>query len=224
MSFARITPWKQNIRPGFLGDFLSREHVLPGGIKLDASTFYGEDAVKAVVGAAGALANATSVPVAALADAIPSGTLLDFGGKKFARLSAAAAAGATSLAVDAIPTALVSGDTAYYLPEGTPKRAAAGTPVYIALSDFEAGANGGAQWKYCGPGVTPHATTDIVRILAFDVTDVDANNDGDILRPGTLIKINHLPEWDNLDAATKVHLRAQYQCTVGAPGQETATS
>lgn len=68
-----------------------------------------------VVGAAGASANATSVPVDALTYAIPSGTLLDFGAKKFARLSSAAAAAATSITVDAIATALVDNDAATHI-------------------------------------------------------------------------------------------------------------
>jgi hypothetical protein len=78
----------------------------------------GTPAVTVVVGVAGAAQNATSVPVAALSAAIPNGTTLDFGGAKFARLTAAAAAGATALTVAALVTALVSGDTATYA--GTP--------------------------------------------------------------------------------------------------------
>lgn len=65
-----------------------------------------------VVGAAGALANATTVPVDAITYAIPNGTTLRFGTKKFVTLTAAAVAGATSLTVEAIPTALVDNDAA----------------------------------------------------------------------------------------------------------------
>lgn len=75
---------------------------------------YRQGAVAVVVGAAGAAQGATSIPVAALSGAIPGGTLLDFGGAKFARVtSAGAAAGATSVPVAAIPTALVQDDTAW---------------------------------------------------------------------------------------------------------------
>lgn len=74
----------------------------------------GTPPVVVVVGAAGAAGGATSVPVAALTDAIPTGTTLDFGTNKFARLTAPAAAGAVTLTVAALPTALVSGDTATY--------------------------------------------------------------------------------------------------------------
>lgn len=89
-----------------------------------------------VVGAAGAAPAATSVPVAALTAAIPSGTVLNFGTNKFARLTADAIVGAVTLTVAAIPTALVSGDTATYAgTAGTGnRRLKAGTFVGEALS------------------------------------------------------------------------------------------
>lgn len=60
-------------------------------------------------------AAATSIPLADPLDyKIPDNTPLDFGGAKFARTNGAHAAGDTSLTVDAIPTALVDGDTATY--------------------------------------------------------------------------------------------------------------
>lgn len=74
----------------------------------------GTDPVVVGVGSAGAAIDAVAVPVDALSGAIPSGTTLDFGGKKFARLTAAAAKGATSLTVAALATALVDADTATY--------------------------------------------------------------------------------------------------------------
>lgn len=70
--------------------------------------------VVVTVGVAGASANDTTVPVAALSGLIPNGTVIDLGAKKFVRLTADAAAAATSLTVSAIPTALVSGDTGTY--------------------------------------------------------------------------------------------------------------
>jgi hypothetical protein len=79
-----------------------------------------------VVSAAGAAGGAVSIPVVALARALPSGTVLDFGGLKYARTTAAAAAGATAVTVAAIPTALVNldqavvaGSGAKFLPAGT---------------------------------------------------------------------------------------------------------
>lgn len=82
------------------------------------------------VGTGGAAIGATTVPVTALPGALPSGVTLDFGGAKFARLTAAAAAGATSLTVTALVTALVAGDVATYTGAATgKKRLLAGTVV-----------------------------------------------------------------------------------------------
>lgn len=66
------------------------------------------------VGAAGAIATATSVPVDALTGPIPNGTTIRLGTKKFITLTAAAALGATSLTVEALATALVQNDTGTY--------------------------------------------------------------------------------------------------------------
>lgn len=85
--------------------------------------------------AATAAIDAVSVTVAALPIALPSGTVLDFGGKKFARLTAAAAKGATTLAVAALATALANADTALVAGSG-PKVIPAGTRM------GEAGTNG----------------------------------------------------------------------------------
>lgn len=69
--------------------------------------------VVVTVGAA-ALAAATSITVSALSGPIPDNTLLDFGTNKFARVNGAVAAGATSITVDAIPTALAGAETATF--------------------------------------------------------------------------------------------------------------
>ncbi len=80
----------------------------------DLLDFGALEQVVVTVGAAGALAAATSVPVDALSGPVPSGTVLHFGTNKFAVLSADAAAAATSIAVLAIPTALVDNDAATF--------------------------------------------------------------------------------------------------------------
>lgn len=83
----------------------------------------------AVVNSGTASIGATSLTVGALTVALPQGTVLDFGGGKFARLTAAAAVGATTLAVTALPTALANNDTAYYSTPGRMRRLKAGTIV-----------------------------------------------------------------------------------------------
>lgn len=75
----------------------------------------------AVVGAAGAAQGATAVPATVTflngGTVIPAGAVLDFGGGKFARVSAPYSSGA-NISVDALPTALVQDDTATYFEPG----------------------------------------------------------------------------------------------------------
>jgi hypothetical protein len=209
-------PYQQNGQPGFIADLLTREHVLPGGAKIDAALFTSADAVKVTVATGGAAQGATTVPVTALADAISVGTVLDFGGAKFARLTAAAAKGATSLTVTALVTALAAGDVAYYNKPDQPKRIAAGTLVGCTNAELEAAAtvtNGvpaGLKW---GPAAD---ADDIVRFVVFDITDADTNNDVDLLRPGSLVYVNFVPNWAGLSTTLKNKVRATYELTTGA--------
>src|SRR5690554_952961 len=55
--------------------------------------------VETIALSASAAANATTIAVDALPVRLPDGALLDFGGKKFARVDGAAEAGATSVTV-----------------------------------------------------------------------------------------------------------------------------
>lgn len=65
--------------PVWAADFLSRDHLLPGPIELDPAAFPTDDGTFVVVGEDGAAAGAVAIPVGALANAIPSGTILNFG-------------------------------------------------------------------------------------------------------------------------------------------------
>ena len=81
----------------------------------DEIDFGSTSSVVVTVGAAGALAAATTVPVDALSGPIPNGAVIHLGGTKYLKLNAAAAAGATSLTTIAIPTAVVDNDTGTYV-------------------------------------------------------------------------------------------------------------
>jgi hypothetical protein len=80
---------------------------------------------------ASAAQSATTIAVTALPAFLPDNTVLDFGGAKYARVNGAKEAGATSVTVDALPTALASADAATYntAPRGGPKILPAGTCV-----------------------------------------------------------------------------------------------
>lgn len=206
MASVSSTNFSLNKLPAWAGDYFGREHVLPGGAKLDASQFLTFDGARAVVDAAGAAGDATTVPLKTpLANAIPSGTTLRFGTKKFATLTAIAAAGATSLTVEALPTALVEDDTAIYA--GTKKKLVpSGTVLGRTLAERD------AKTGY-GPALS---TDDEVYILVFDVTDADVNPDADLYRWGGIVKETFLPGWDDMDAGLQDVLRNNYTCTIGA--------
>lgn len=191
--------------PRWAGDYLDRNALVPGGAKLNAVEFLAEDAVVVTVGAAGAAEGATSVPVDALSGPLPDNTLLDFGGAKFARLSAAAAAGATSLAVDAIPTALVDDDTATYTGTGS-KHVPSGTVVGRTIAERDAS-------QGFGPAA---AADDEIFIVALEVTDVTAIDDVELYRHHRIVKENFLPGWSSLATGVKTAVRARYTCTRGA--------
>jgi len=91
---------------------LATKARIPGNAKIEYTA--DQTGVTVTVGTGGAAIGATTVPVTALSAALPSGTVLSFGGSKVAVLTAAAAAAAVSLTVQALPVALVAGDIALY--------------------------------------------------------------------------------------------------------------
>lgn len=99
-----------------IGETAITVDALTASLKRGQEIDFGAEAnVVVTVGAAGAIATATSVPVDALSGPIPSGAVISLGTNKFLRLTAAAAAGATALTVAAIPTAVVDNDTGTYV-------------------------------------------------------------------------------------------------------------
>lgn len=191
----------------WMGDYGSRDRLIPGGAKVDATQFKSDDAVTVVVGAAGAGIAAVAVPVAALSGPIPAGTVLYFGGAKVAQLSAAAAKGAVSLAVNALPAALVNADTATYLGIG-PKYIPSGTIVGRTYAERDA----------LTPFGVPADADDEYFFLANDVSDAAKNDDIDLYRPNGVVYENFLPaDFAAASATIKGKMRTLYRCTIGAP-------
>lgn len=191
--------------PEWMGDYWSRETVMPVPVKLDAAQFNAVDAVKVVVGAAGALANAVSIPVDALTGHIPSGTVLHFGGKKFAQLTADADEDDVSLTVAAIPTALVDDDTATYQGVGK-KSVASGTLVGRTFAERDAG----VAW---GPANV--AADDEIFLTTRDLGDLTKDATTEIYRHNKVVKENYLPDWSKYTNAEKAKVRALYTCIGG---------
>lgn len=198
-------PDNSTTAPVWAGDWLDREHLVPGGAKVLASAFNVNSAV-VVTTSAQASANATSISVTALSGAIPTGTILYFGETgELARLSANAAAGATSLSVDAIPAQIESGDTATYTGTSALKTIASGTLIGRTFTERASG-------TAFGPA---DASDDEIYLVAFDVADAAINNDVELYRYGSIVKENLLPQWSTLSSGLKAALRSRYQTTVG---------
>jgi len=190
--------------PRWAGQFFDDDSLVPGGAQVDPVTFPAEDAVRVNVGAAGAAGNATSVPVDALTGPIPSGTTLHFGSKKFATLTAPAAAGDTAITVEALPTALVQNDNATY-----PGLEENSIPSGTLVSRTYAQRNAGTPFHKAVDGEDEYYLT------AFDVSDASIVNDVELYRHNGLVMENYLPAFASLSGAQQAKIRALYECTVG---------
>lgn len=189
--------------PRWAADYLDREHLEPWAGKIDPSQFSDSAGIPVTV-TASAIATATSITVAALAPSLypataliasgnvllKSGTVLDFGGGKFARLTADALVGATTLTVAALPTALVGNETTTYTPFGS-ETIPSGTIVGRTWAERDSG-------TAFGPGAT---TDDEFFLVAFDVVNARVDNDIVLYRHHSRVKENYLPGYTTLNAA-----------------------
>lgn len=204
-----------------------RGHIAPVPFKLDPAQFTDAIGVKPVVAVAGAAAAATSIPLVGTLDLpagigvanlsatevlIPSGTVLDFGGAKFARLTADGKRGDTALTVAALPTALVSLDTAVYNKSGPgAKFVMSGTVIGRTYAERDAN-------TAMGLGID---TDDELYVLAFDAPDLSLNDEGEGYRHNLFIAENYLPEWTTrlapggTPSALMTKLRTLYKCIKG---------
>lgn len=175
--------------PKWVGDFLSRDHLMPFPARLDVDAF--KDALAVVVTlTANSAADDTTLDVTALTGPIPKGALLYFdGAKKFARVAVAAVLGAVSITVDAIPTALVSGDVARWS-EFRRLTVPSGTVVGRTYAER----NSDSPW---GPAVV---TDDEIFLIVHDVPDAYTNPDILLYRHGSMVKENYLPDSATLGA------------------------
>ncbi len=182
----------------FMGDFGNREHIMPGGTKLDAASFVAEGEVLVKLSAA-ALAAATTLAVDAVSGAIPDNTLLDFGGQQ-ARVNGAVTAGATSITVDALAAGIADNAEAVYDPETDADVVPAGTLVGRTNAEKLAGAAFGAAAD----------ADDEVFITVADV-NTSRTTDVDLVRHGSLIKFDLLPSWAGASSTLRTKLHSFYQ-------------
>lgn len=190
--------------PRWMADFASREHLEPWPAKLDAAQFTDQGGIKVTLTGAGSI-NDTTLTVTALAFPIqtataiisagnvliPAGTNLYFNGsKKFARTTADAKVGDTTVTIQALPTALSIGDSATYSAfnlESLPS----GTLCGRTLAERDAG-------TAFGPAAT---TDDEIFLLAFDKPNLRVDNDAVFYRHTSRVKENYLPGYTTLTTA-----------------------
>ena len=189
--------------PTWAGDFMSRDHLVPGGVNIDAVQFKAVDAV--VVTADGATAaSGTTLNIAPLSGPIPADTILHFGAGKFARLTAAAVVGDIALTVEALPNGISDNDQATY--KGLGKRVvASGTAVGRTYAEREAGTD-------FGPA---EAGDDEVYLVAFENPDAERQPTVELYRHGGVVKENFLPNFASLAAGVVAQIRASYTTTIG---------
>lgn len=160
------------------------------------------------------------------------------------KLSAAAAADATSISVDALSGAVPSGERLYFGESKefalTTATAAAGA-TSIAVQALPSALEDNDEARYAGTGTKRKAipagtlvgrtfaeraagtafgpaadADDEVLLVAFDVTDAANNSDVELYRPGRIVKENFLPNFASLSSALLTKLRATYVTTRGA--------
>ena len=188
----------------FLGDYGDREHVLQGGMKLDTAASYGtagEFTIK--VNDADVNAGETSFGVDALPVALPDNTELQFGAQTVT-VNGAHSAGATTLTVDALIADIADDATATYDPDATSKIVPAGTVLGQTFTEKEA-----------GDPIGPADDSDDEVFITFNEVNADDTDDVDVVRHGTLIKVNFLPAWSGLSSTVKGLIREQYQTQLG---------
>lgn len=191
--------------------------LLPGGGHINAAEFDSADAVVVTVAAAGAAAGATTVPITALKSPqdlvvpevgalIPQGALLDFtGAGKFAKVTAPASIGTTSLTVEALPQALVAGDVARYNAGGY-KLVTNGQLVGRTWAERDAG---------MGYGPADVATDNEIYLLYFDIHNALVDNEAELYMHNNVVYENLLPGWATLPAPIRAYIRSNYHCITG---------
>ena len=190
--------------PKWNADFFSQETIMPFGVKIDAAQFNAVDAVKVTVTANRAV-DATDVPVTSLSGPIPSGTVIDLGGKKFVRLTAPAAKNAVSLAVSMLATALVTNDTGIYKGAGK-KSLPSGTPIGRTYAERDAG----TPW-----GPADHASDDEIYLTIRDNPDLTKDATNEVYRHTKTVKENYLHGWATWATGLKTKIRSLYSCIGG---------
>jgi len=209
-------PYMRSSPPWIGTPQVSPKVLLPGGGFVAPSAFSYEDAVLFTVGAAGASTDATSVPGAFTHPdgldipsdlKLPVGTVLDFGGDKYATLTAEATpAEDASISVRALVTALAENDAAAYA-GGRLKRTyiESGTLLGRTYTERAAGT---------GYGPADPDSDEQMFLLAFSIQDASEDDTAELYMHGNVVYEDFLPNWDSLGATVQAKIRELYVCII----------
>jgi hypothetical protein len=191
--------------PAWAKDYGDRNHLVPGGARIDASQFPRDDAVLVTVGTGGAAIGATTVPVTALSGPVPAGTHIYTNLGKQINVTVEAATGATSITVEPLGNAVVAGENGQY--RGTGKVTVRdGTLIGRTYTERDA-----------GTGFGPAADADDEMYFLYHTIDNALRRaDATLYRHGSIVAENHVPGWAGLSTAKKAYVRSKYQTTRGA--------
>lgn len=189
----------------FAAEQFTPEKLVPGGSRLVASAFPLPDAQTLTLAAGAVVAGAakTLTLTAALKADIPAGYTLDFGAGELFTLSAKGVKGATEI-VGTLAADVEGGESATYAGISAVRPVEAGLLVGRTYTERDAGT---------GYGLADVATPDDeIFLIAFPLQDANINPDATLLRHGTLIYEDKLPNWATLTTQQKTAIRARYQC------------
>lgn len=193
----------------FVAEEVTDKTLLPGGATVDPTQFLAPDGVKVTV-ATTAAADAGTIAVGVLArgdsrtgTAIPAGAVLSFNGaKQFAKLSEVANVGANALVVENIPANIPANQVAVYPGARADKPIPAGVAIGRTFAER-------ANSVPFGAAVV---SDDEIFLVGYGTPDANINPEVAVLRPGTLVYENRIPDWANMSGAMQTKLRQIYQC------------
>lgn len=211
MAGIEFTPKQTMTHPAWAKDYFSREHVVPGGARVDAAQFPRDDSVLVQIdNVAGIAIGATTMAVDALTGPIPAGIPLMFTNGARVQTSAAAATGAVAISIVAATQAIPNNTNAMYIGLGVVS-VPDGTVIGRTYTERDA-----------GTGFGPVADGDVAAgageayIVCFTIDNATRNADVDLYRWGSTLDEAHLPGWAGLSANVKTYLRTKYQTMRGA--------
>lgn len=205
MPWVEIAPNTSFTNPAWAKDYFSREHVLPGGAKVDASQFPRENSVLVTADAQADIGDA-AITVVALSGILPAGTILRFRTSgTLAYVTEDAAAAATSVVVQPLTSVVPEDDDAYFLGTGR-----VFIPDGTLLSRTYTQRNAGTGFHPADSG------DDEFYLLLHPIDDASLNNDADLYRHGSAVAENFVPGFSSFSSALQNLVRTLYECTLGA--------